>query len=371
MRIAIHAADLDHDRIDGTRVYILNMLKFFGELGKEHEFIIYHRGDFNPKLTPPFFDNYKIKKIPFPFFWTQLRFAWEIFCDKPDVLWMPMHNIPFLKRKKLKVVVTIHDLAFNIFPEYFPKKDLFRLNNNTQRAINNSSRIISVSQSTKNDILKLYPNIKNEKVEVVYHGFDRGMYERKILAEEFEEILESYNLVSNSYLLYVGAIQPRKDLITLISAFEKVKKSHPEMKLVFAGAPAWHAEGVLQKISDSPYSDDIIITGTVGFEKLSVFYQNASVFIFPSLYEGFGIPVLEAMASGTPAILADNSSLLEIGGDAVLFFKTSDTNDLEEKINKVLSGCDLRNSLIEKGIEYARSFSWKKSAKETLDILSN
>ncbi|KKQ43642.1 MAG: hypothetical protein US63_C0048G0001, partial [Candidatus Moranbacteria bacterium GW2011_GWC2_37_8] len=106
MKIAIHAADLDSDRIDGTRVYMINMLKNFGKLSVEDSFCIYHKSDFNPRLTPPNFANYAIKKIPFPFFWTQLRFAWEIFRDNPDVVWMPMHNAPAFRRKKIKVVIT-------------------------------------------------------------------------------------------------------------------------------------------------------------------------------------------------------------------------------------------------------------------------
>ena len=124
MKIAIHAADLDHDRIDGTRVYLFNMLKNFGKLDKKNEFSIYHQDEFNANLTPPTFANYLIKKLAFPVRWTQTRFAWQLFCDKPKVLWMPVHNVPIFRRKKLKVVVTIHDLAFKIFPQYFPKKDL-------------------------------------------------------------------------------------------------------------------------------------------------------------------------------------------------------------------------------------------------------
>lgn len=370
MKIAIHAADLDHSRIDGTRVYILNMLKNFGRLSKEDFFTIYHRNDFNPRLAPPQLPNYRVKKLAFPAWWTQLRFAGEIFKDQPDVLWMPMHNLPLLRRKKLKTVVTIHDLAFKIFPEYFPGKDLMKLNSLTDYAVRNSNRIIAVSNSTKQDILKFYPEIEAEKVHVVHHGFDKEIFEKQYSLEASDKVLENYNLVRGKYLLYVGAIQPRKDLITLIKAFEKIKEKYPEMKLVLAGAPAWHAEAVLNRIAGSKFQKDIIVTGTVGFDLLPVFYQGASVFVFPSLYEGFGIPVLEAFASGVPTILADNSSLLEVGEQAALYFRTSDEDDLKDKMEKILVDADFRETLIKKGRARAQEFSWEKCAKETLDILS-
>lgn len=346
------------------------MLKDFGKLGKEHEFIIYHRGEFNPKLTPPEFKNYKIKKIPFPFLWTQLRFAFEIFRDKPDVLWMPVHNVPIFRRKSLKVVVTIHDLAFKIFPDYFPKDDLLKLNNYTNRAIMGSDKIIAVSQSTKKDVLNFYPNIDSDGIKVVYHGFDKNLFEKKLNPNFAVETLGEFKLVSKKYLLYVGAIQPRKDLITLIEAFDEIKKNFTDLKLVLAGAPAWHSEKTLNRISESKYKKDIIVTGTVSFDKLPVLYQNAAAFIFSSLYEGFGIPVLESMASGTPVILADNSSLLEVGNDAAIYFKTSNSNDLVGKLEMILGDKKLRDSFVEKGKIHSEDFSWEKCAKETLDILS-
>ena len=128
MKIAIHAADLDHNRIDGTRVYLFNMLKNFGNLDKTDKFFIYHRDFFNHHLTPPDFNNYSIRKIPFPFLWTQTRFAFEIFIDRPDILWMPVHIYLYFEIR-IRGSEVIHDLAFKIFPEYFTNKDLFKLNN--------------------------------------------------------------------------------------------------------------------------------------------------------------------------------------------------------------------------------------------------
>lgn len=371
VKIAIHASDLDQNRIDGTRVYMFSMLKNFGVLDDEDSFNIYHKGEFNPRLAPPIFKNYIVKKLPFRGLWTQTRFALELFFDKPDVLWMPMHNIPFFRRKKLKVVVTIHDLAFKIFPQYFPKKDLAELNFLTGRAIKGADKIIAVSEVTKKDILKFFPQISAEKISVVHHGFDGELFERKVSQEESEKVLETYGLVAGKYLLYVGAIQPRKNLSVLIEAFEKIKEKNPKLKLVFAGAPAWKYEQTFAKIQSSKFKDDIVVTGTIAFSHLPVLYQNASVFVFPSLYEGFGIPVLEAFASGVPVVLANNSSLPEVAGDSALFFDTGDGLDLALKIEMIIGDDELRSELVAKGKKRVADFSLEKCARKTLDCLLN
>ncbi len=370
MKIAIHVADLDNERIDGTRVYLLNMLKNFGKLDEQAKFTLYHRNEFNRQLTPPSFKNYLIKKIPFPIFWTQTRLAWQLFRDRPDVLWMPLHNMPILRRKKLKVVVTIHDLAFKIFPQYFPKKELAKLNRLTDYAIKNADGIIAVSQATRNDILKFYPAVSAGKIKVIHHGFDTQLFKIKKAEIGNSEILSKFKIKNSKFILYVGAIQPRKNLIVLVEAFEQIKKNQPELKLVLAGAPAWNFKETLERIKGSIYAEDIMVTGKVPFESLVVFYRNASAFIFPSIYEGFGIPVLEAMASGTPTIIANNSSLPEAGGKAALYFNASSSQELAACVARVLSDEALRTQMIAAGLLQVQKFSWEKCAQETLEFIS-
>ena len=372
MKIAIQAADLDNKRIDGTRVYLLNVLKNLGKLSLDDEFFIYHRKEFNPQLTPPSFPNYEIKMLGEARLWTQIKFAFSIWRDKPDVLWMPMHNIPLVRRKNLKTIATIHDLAFKNFPETFPQKDLSQLNLLTDWAVKKSDKIIAVSQSTKKDILKFYPKIKEEKIKVIYHGFDSELFENSYSQELKGSVLEKYNLKDKNYLLYVGAIQPRKNLIALIKAFEIFKKKNPsDLKLVLAGGKAWQWEDTIKAVERSFHKDDIILTGSVPFAELPILYNCAGIFIYPTLYEGFGITTLEAFASGVPVIVANNSSLPEVAGEAAQYFDANKPEELAEKISKVLDDKNLQEEMIAKGKKQLQKFSWEKCTRETLEFFKS
>lgn len=371
MKIAIHTADLDHQRIDGTRVYMHNLLKNFGKISPEDDFYLYHKGDYNRFLAPPDFPNYTFRQPKFPFAWTQTAFACAVWRDKPDILWMPMHNLPLLRRRNMRTVVTIHDLAFKKFPQYFTPKDLRRLNMLADYAIAHADRLIAVSESTKKDILNFYPGRKEETVKVIYHGFDDSLFKKDGCDKKKSNVLSEFGIRNSEFILYVGAIQPRKNLEVLIEAFEKIKKKRKDFKLVFAGQKAWMWQGVMKKIAESPHGKDVIVTGTIPFEDIAELYRNAAVFVFPSLYEGFGIPVLEAFASETPVVLARNSSLTEIGGEAALYFETSDHQSLYESIEEVLGNDVKRIELITKGRERLKAFSWDRCAEETLRWLKD
>lgn len=398
MRIAIQAADLDADRIDGTRVYILNLLRRFGGLAPQDDFYIYHKSEFNPELVPPNFPNYKIKKINSPLLWTQTRFAWELLKDKPDVLWMPMHNIPLMRSKKIKTVVTIHDLAYKYFPDYFPRRDLFLLNMLGDMAIKNASKLIAISESTKRDILKFYPSVKEEKIKVIYHGFDADLFQKNISNEEINKQLTTYNLQQKNYILYSGAIQPRKNLGRLIEAFEIFKNNtSTDIKLVLAGEKAWLWESILTKAESSPFRDDIIITGKLKFGDLSVLTRSAVVYAYPSLYEGFGMPILEAQSVGVPVMAGNNSSIPEVTGchpecseteskdPGILHCVQNDKNincsallidpnnpqQIAEAVHKLISDKNLRDDIIKKGHENVKRFSWEKCANETLNWMKS
>lgn len=369
MKIAIHCSELNQKRVDGTRVYLASLLNHFSQLNPEDDFLLYHKGKFNLKLKPLKAKNYAFKKLnSFPF-WTQTKFAWEVFKDKPDVLWMPVHNLPFLQRKSMKTFVTAHDLAFKLFPETFSKKDLLKLNLLADYSFQKTDKIIAVSQATKNDLLRFYPKIKEENVRVIYHGVDLGFWQAELDESEVKTVLNQYNLKKGSYIISVGAIQPRKNLFLLIEVFEKIKHNFPDLKLVLAGGYGWLFEGILKRVKESNFSSDIILTNSISFELMRILLRNAKVAVYPSLYEGFGIPVLESMASGVPTVCARNSSFIEIGGEAAIFFETNSSEECQEKVEKILLNKVLQEELSKKGLQRVENFSWEKCAKETLDFL--
>lgn len=370
MKIAIQAADLDASRIDGTRVYIHNLLKHFGALDSSSEFFIYHRKFFNPELIPPNFSNYRVIKKDFPFLWTQICFARQLQKDAPDVLWMPMHNIPLFRGKGIKTVVTIHDLAYKYFPRHFPLGTLLKINLLSHWAIRKSDRIIAVSESTKRDILKFYPNIPEKKIRVIHHGFDGEVFERERDMQRERELKEKLG-IRGEYILYSGALQPRKNIPRLVEAFELLKReTASKLQLVLLGEKAWLWKNLTRRVERSAYKEDIILPGKAAFEEIGHIVRGATLYVFPSLYEGFGIPILEAMAAGVPVIAADNSSLREVGGEAAVYFQARDERELLHRMREILSSETLREELVSKGKKQAGKFSWEKCARETLEYLS-
>lgn len=365
MRIAIQAADLDHARIDGTRVYLFNVLTRLGAIGPHDDFLVYHRSAFNPALTPPTFPNYTIKSIPPLPMWTQTRLARALFRDRPDALWMPMHALPLVRPTNMRTVVTIHDLAFKFFPHFFPRHDVRRLNFLTDYAVRHATALIAVSHATKEDILRVYGNVPEEKITVVHHGVNVRDFQSGGVKHE-QAILARYAVETKKYILYVGAIQPRKNLTLLVDAFAIVKRKHPEYKLVLAGGRAWLADEILRAIKSSPYAADIILTGTIGFRDVTALYRNTALFVFPSLYEGFGMPILEAFAAKVPVVCARNSSIAEIAGDAALFVGGHDTEELATAMRIALEQRGERDLLIARGIKRAEQFSWDRCSTETL-----
>jgi len=371
--IGIDAADLCHRRIDGTRIYVYNLLERFGQVAPDTLFFIYLKDKINPELRFKKFPNYLLRKGSFPFFWTQLKLPELLKRDMPNVLWMPLHNMPIRRPKGIKTVITIHDLAFKLFPELFPPKDLFLLNKLTAYSVKSADRIIAVSHSTARDLTEIY-GVPSYKIRVIHHGYNAKLFHLPSAEEKARvvAIKNKYKIAPKvKYLIYVGAIQPRKNLGVLVNAFERLKTLHSfrDWKLVLAGSDAWLFEDLKKQINSSVWKKDIIMTGNFTILDLPYLLWGAEIFVFPSLYEGFGIPILEAMACGVPVITARNSSLVEVAGSNAVYFDAGRIDDLASCIKELEASPEKRKELIEKGLNWVKNFSWDETAKKTYEFL--
>jgi glycosyltransferase involved in cell wall biosynthesis len=249
------------------------------------------------------------------------------------------------------------DLSYIHFPQLFTKHDLYQLINWTKYSAKQAKKIFTISNFSRDDIIKTYKK-KPEDVVTTYLGIKE--------AENMDELEKKFK-IAKPYILFVGTIQPRKNIAKLIEAISLLKNK--EIKLVIVGKKGWLWEEILATPEKFKVSDRVKFLDFVGNEDLPSLYKNAECFVLPSLYEGFGLPVLEAMQFGCPTVISNVSSLPEVGGDASVYFDPQSADDMSEKIDKVVGDEKLRAEMTEKGYNQVKKFSWEKTAKETLKVL--
>lgn len=363
MIIGIDGNEANVKKKVGVSVYTLKLLEYFRkQANSKLQFKVFLRNkplSFLPKES----ENFTYEVIQGKFLWSQIFLPIHLyFKTQIDVYFAPAHYAP--RYCPVPVVVTIHDLSFFYFPSEFKKKDLFQLKNWTSYSIEIASAVIAVSKTTKKDIQQHYA-IPDSHIHVVYNGFEKESNTSK------SAVMNDFNLEKNRFILYVGTLQPRKNIKTLIKSFKLFHEIHPEFKLVLVGKKGWLYDSIFEEVAAQNLSESIIFTDYIPDNDVSELYKNALCFVMPSLYEGFGIPILEAMAHNCPVISSHTSSLPEIGGDACLYFEPKDEKDLLHDIERLLDDTELRKKLIQKGKERIKEFSWQRSAKETLEILEN
>lgn len=269
--------------------------------------------------------------------------------------------------RKARTVAFVHDLTTQLFPDYHVWSNRF-LHNRRFQHLDRVDAVLTNSEATKRDIVE-YLKIEPRKVHVTALAADEQF--RVLDSFKVLPVLEKYGL-KKPYLLFVGTLEPRKNVETLIKAFNLLKERHRiPHQLVLAGQKGWLYERILELIKFSPYREDIKQIGYVPDTELPAILNGAEVFVYPSYYEGFGLPVLEAMQCGTPVITSDVSSLPEVGGEACLYTSPDSTEQLADQIYRVISSSSLQKSLSEAGKERAKAFSWEKCARETLGVYKN
>ncbi len=264
-------------------------------------------------------------------------------------------------------IVTVHDLArccFNFDSETISEKILLNLD---KRYIKQASHIIAISQSTKSDLVK-YLNIPENKISVIYNGVDHNIFKP---CEPYQMRPYHVTLSHKPYILYVGSERQRKNLGRLFEAFAMLKQEFPELRLVKVGAPGRSKQlrsETLKKLSSLGITEDVTFVDYISESKLAYYYSSASLLAYPSLYEGFGLPPLEAMACGCPVVTANTSSLPEVVGEAGIMVNPYDTSSLVQAMRRVLTDDKLRDNMVRKGLEQSKKFSWEKTAELTQQV---
>jgi len=334
MVIGINAVAASTKPRTGVEEYTHQLIKHLAMLkeAQKHRFILYNRE--NLKWSLPM--------------WTQMRLSAEMAFNKPDVLFIPVHVLPLIHPKNS--VVTIHGLEYEYYPKMYPRKNLNYLRWSTKYALKNANKIIAISENTKKDLVELY-NGDPEKIKVVHHGVNTRN-------QTFNKTLHK-----DPYILYIGRLETKKNIQGIIRSFELLKKRYQvPHKLILAGLKGY-GYGKLN------FSEDIVLKNYVSEKEKWQLLGNADMFVFPTFYEGFGMPILEAQISGCPIITSNVSSMPEVAGQGAILVEPRNVEEICDRMYQVIQDQEFRKRLINEGYENVKKFSWKKCAEETFKVL--
>ena len=307
-------------------------------------------------------ERFCVKSFDAPIYSLQEQIAYPFILPKYKLWHAPHYNVPVLKGNA-KLVVTIHDLIHWIFRDRYSKAKQFYAKFMLKKAINSSDHIIAVSNHTKNDIMK-YFDAPEEKISVIYESVGNSFIELApdLLETKFKKIQQKYSLPP-AFFLYVGLIKPHKNVMWLLRIFDELKKNKRlDASLVIVGKDP---EG---KLNNSPYKKNFVFLNNIEKDEIVTLYNYAIALIHPSLYEGFGLTLLESMACGTPVIATKSASIPEVVGDAAMLVDSSSDSDMMNAIAMLEKNAKMRFDLTEKGLKRIKYFSWKKTAQKTIEV---
>lgn len=356
MLIGIDTSRTTKLRLTGTEYYSIEIIRNLAKIDQNNRYLLY--AQFDPaKRLGPMPANFKTKVMPFPKLWSQVRLSWEMLWRKPDVLFVPSHTVPLIHPKN--TVVTLHDLGFKHFPELYSSEELAYHNWTMNFSANSAAQIITPSEFTRQDLIKTY-SLDPAKIHVIWHGFDK------------ERFKPDPKVKKQPYILFIGRLEEKKNIRNMVRAYgllrQEAKVSH---KLVLAGSPGFGYEQIKEEIAKLPENvqKDIIETGYISEEEYTRRLQEADIFLFTTNFEGFGMPIIEAFACGTPVITSSVSCMPEIAGNAALIVNPQKPLEIAAAMSKLISSEGLKKSLILKGRVRSGLFSWEKAAHQTLEVL--
>lgn len=387
MKIGIDIRSVGENRT-GDEVYVLNLVRALEKIDSSNQYFLF--------CDKPQSELESLRALIFPGKESGKNFSLVSVLPKSKAFWtffsLPLHLkknpvdilhvqyiVPFLLPIKARIITTIHDISFNFFPRHIRKSDLLFLKSLIPLSLKKAWRVIGVSAFTAKAIRKYY-SLKKGKVRAVNNGGAAEEFFHPVGPEERLAVRKKYGL-SGKYLLSVGTLQPRKNIPFLMEAFcrfKREKRADPAVgDLILAIGGNRQAANFDREIEAAEkrlfqqypeMREKIKFLGFIDQKDLPALYQEAEIFCFPSLYEGFGLPLLEAMASGTPVLCSDSSCFPEIAGPAASFFSQNDSDDFTKKLFEIIIDPEKKNELIIKGKKRAADFSWEKCAKETLKV---
>lgn len=401
MIIGIDASRANRTHKSGTEWYSYYIIESLAKIDHDNTYILYSEtpltGELKELVSRHKNVTSKVLKWPWKFFWTQGRLSLEMFLNQPDILFVPAHALPLIHPKKS--VVTIHDIGFRREGRLYERSEIgaekprrqrlidllvriFSFNKygansfdyldwSTKFALKHAKAIISISEFTKKELKDVY-NIDGRHIHVIHNGYPEDLYKQLDNGPAAAAVLDRYGL-KQPYMFYVGRLEKKKNVAALVEAFYLFKSRRPDLphKLYLVGDASFGFDDIKYSIHGFGLEKSVITTGWVAEKDLPYIFSCADAFIFPTNYEGFGIPILQAMATGTPVAASNVASAPEVAGDAALLFDPGDVNDMANALLTIATDEALRKRLVSSGLKRVEMFGWDTCAGETLKLIQS
>jgi len=362
MIIGIDARPLSYPQLTGIGVYLNSLLQAIQELDQENQYYLISNGAIHFEVVNPRWKKLegRLPQRKIGTLWMQVFVPRLASTLKLDLFWGPRHQLPLFMPKEIKTVLTVHDIVHLLFPRTMSLPNLVAERLLMQRSIRRADYVMADSQSTASGIQEHY-QVRPTKIGVVYPG-------GPTVSKQMHSPVSDDEKLPGKYFLFVGTLEPRKNLRAILGAFALLDTEREDVHIVVVGNIGWKTKDVMSLLKAHRYRSRIHFTGYVDAARLSFIYRNALCLLYPSLYEGFGFPILEAMTYGVPVITSNVSSMPEVAGDAALLVDPNDINELANAMNMILSNGNLRDLMVFKGYKRLKEFSWMRCAEEVLDI---